>query len=61
MNWVNECPQDRTRIYYPRIGEDLIAHAKEIGTDPANFKLSSYSVREIANISLTGICVKGVV
>lgn len=50
--------RDRTRIYYPRIGEDLIDHAKEIGADAANFDLSSLSVREVANISLTGICVK---
>ena len=56
---VNECPQDRTRIYYPRIGEDLIDYAVNMGTDVAKFDLSALSVRQIANISLTGVCVKG--
>ena len=60
MNWVNEFPQDRARIYYPRIGDDLIDYAKEKGTDAASFELSTLSAREIANISLTGICVHGV-
>lgn len=50
--------RDRTRIYYPRIGEDLIDYAVNMGTDVAKFDLSALSVRQIANISLTGVCVK---
>ena len=51
--------QDRRRIYYPRIGEDLIDYAKNIGGGAAKLDLSTLSVRQITNITLTGVCVKG--
>ena len=52
-------PQDKPRIYYPRIGEDLIDHATEMGADVATFDISQLSSSEITNITLTGICVSG--
>ena len=52
-------PQDKPRIYYPRIGEDLIDYATEMGADVANFDISQLSSSEITNITLTGICVSG--
>lgn len=56
--------QDKKRVYYPRIGDDLIDYVAEIGGNVMNFDVSNidltqFSFSELTNISLTGICVSG--
>ena len=52
--------QDRPKIYYPRIGDDLVDYLAAKGKAAATFDITEYGIRELANITahLTGICVK---